>query len=337
MEEKNSWNELSAEIIKILRRHERWWRMRIVMKSRLGAKDGTGLLIAIRERSSLGDISEFNIDNRIFVYLEIISNSSLLMPAPLHLHKEGEYLWVEADGVSDEQGNLFYQHACAVEVSPFYELNPDRQILQAIKTASSQLPKKEAGLVHIEIPYRDGDKILSVSDNLYETIHSQLKRNYGRVNAVILSAKRTNYTPRDPDDIVNTYYTIIPNLCPHVPLPPEFRIAGSSDGKTEFEQIFLTSGHEGTFLFELQNIPSIEEQFGRNICYFCSPDGQNQLRIWRDYRYKLVIELIKPQVGRKKIALEAKDFQNLVKAKIAISWEKKTMRAAINGELGHSE
>lgn len=331
--EKNAWDNICAQILKIFWSHKRWWRVHVMMKSRLSGVDAASIIGNIKLASQYGHTTEQNIEDRIFIEYEVITNSDFFLPGPLLTLQTKEIFWMEATGVFDESGSAFNKSPRIVEITPYFEFNPHTQVLGAIKTAAAQLPREKGGLVHIEIPYRDGERILEVTDNIYDVVCEQIEKNFRRVNAVIFSSKRTNNNPRSGDDAINHHYVVIPNKYAYTNLPPGIKVLGASSGNSEIEASFFSLSTEGTIFISLEEIGDISEQIGRYFIYICSSNGRQQLKFWRDYRSNLVIELINDHSGRRKIVTAAVDFCNLPVTKLAISWSADFFCAIINHKL----
>jgi hypothetical protein len=332
-EERNSWHEICARIIKICFSNKCWWRINIAFTDRISSGMAEKITSSISEKCKNRDVSPVTLEGKVRIEIKPILQSNMRMPEPLAIDNKGEFTWAEIEGQSDESGLVFVSGACLVAIVPYFDLSPEKKISNILKKASSQLPQGKPGILHIEIPFRDGEKIISILDNLCEKIHQKINRSHRRINAVVLSTKRINLNPRDPDDAINELHTIIPNDNAYHRLPEGFRIAGSSRGESREERDFLSLGAEGTVLGELKNVGPISAQIGRNLIFFCGADGKKQLKIWRDYRGDLRIEIVIAETGRRVIRNQAEHLQNLSTSKFGISWSRTNFSAVIEKQL----
>jgi hypothetical protein len=209
-----------------------------------------------------------------------------------------------------------------ISISRRYEHNLPTSVRNALDTAGGQLPKSGPGIVHIQIPTEDTERVLGFADDNYSAIYREINRNTERVNAVVLTARAVDIDQRPP--IVEEHY-VVPNYSVRSELPTGFAIMGSRDLGIPLDQEACTIDMKFA-------VPSaVDPSRDATVYSHCTGDGRSQLKIWTRKGSLIRCELVSPFHARAICECE----KTLVPGKncrFTATWDRKHMRAWVDGQ-----
>jgi hypothetical protein len=226
----------------------------------------------------------------------------------------------------------------AIEILQQEAYDVDRKLRRAVRSAAAQLPTNAAGLIYIELPFKYTRASQDIYDRNFEAVQRQLGADKQHVAAVLLY---TRYLDREEDGTTESSFNhiyIIPNPA-HQGNMSGLRITFADN--TLPENVDTTSGYirtkEGTILFAYNNRRPDLPQLGRVILLSSSPDGQEQLKIWRSFDDMLRVDIIHPSFGRKIFACKAPDIFSSATFKMGVTWSREGISVATGDGIMKNE
>ncbi|TPQ34588.1 hypothetical protein C2U70_16845 [Bradyrhizobium guangdongense] len=275
--------------------------------------------------------------------------------------------YIECETGTDLIGNPRYKRVMIVECEPYLSNDESKRILADVNSAHGQIPDGSSGIVHIEIPFKKGDRLLEVSDLAYQRAFGLLKKKR-RLNAVILCARTLSKNAKEGENPIQNYEAIVPNSIPATPLPEGIAILGTdfsgmkppektslwSDIKWFWKQLrlwlkedvkewptsirkisqlaMLGANAEGTIVIEFGINEPMTSQLGKSLVFFSSPDGAKQLRLWQSFANHFRVDVVHPTFGRRTFRGDLNHLEVGRLHKLAVGWSMEGMSAFVNGE-----
>lgn len=327
-EEKRIWNEIEARLAREMFRHRRSWRITLAARRNVTGADISDIVTAAISRLSTGRLAWNEVGDGAFaIKYEQLGDAEKYQPFPLDLPKRGEHGWVEFEGRVDDAGKTHYRHPVIVEVFPHFDADHTKRVLALIDTAYGQLPPTNPSVLHIEIPYRDGQRFLDVTDAVFHRTFQYLGKKKPLVSAVALNARTIDGNVKQGGNPILSYHAIIPNPAPTNLLPEDFAILGSNDMGLD-----MTSG-EGTIMLEFEIYEPLPTQLGKDLYYHCSADGGHQLRLWQSFSNQFRTDIVHPAFGRRTFKGDLNYLEIDRLHKLAATWSSEDVRIAVIGAM----
>lgn len=257
--------------------------MKIFSATQIDAKEAEELYHSISADIQTGSTSPARFGSGMFLVeyqelaewgKEFVGSFNLKLSTPIGL--------VGCETMRSSDGTQFWRNPHAVGVFPYVYIDPSQRLIHEFKKATSQLPKKGPGLVHIGIPQKDGRKFLEMVDNSFMRLFHKLNRDTQRVNAIIVSSYAFGSTENDP---FRRYHFVIPNLRPRSVLYSDFKVFGSTS----------EAAVEQTGSIVLRFRPGWWRAGTMGILYsMCSADGKQQVRLSKTPDDRIRLELFNP-------------------------------------------
>lgn len=247
---------------------------------------------------------------------------------------------------------LTISHAAYTTINLNAWMPPEQtnQIVRTIKRASTQLPKNNASIIHVEVPYRFGPQLLRIADNSYDRVRSLLY-NHSRINAVVINGMTRNENVRDGGNPIHYHADVVPNSTCKMSFPKDFSLGVAilppfegGDSQTnqslpddaidvaKLDDLDLSS-NQGTILVTFTINEPLPKQIGNSLIHKISKDGQNQLRIWQTFGNFARASIVHPEYGRIHLDTDLNDLETNRLHKIAISWSRDGITLACNGKI----
>lgn len=311
------WSNFEWQITDALFRNKQCWSIDVSAGREVSGRDFDPLRGALLDAIKRGTPRNFDIEC-FSVSCKKIADFGVELPAPFIGPPTKDRGVMQAlsrfDGVKH-----YVSNPVIISSAPFQEENHAERIINAIKTASKQLPRLEANILHIEIPYRQGEKLLQVADSAFDPVSQELQRNHSRIKAVVLSGPVIGkpYPPKNDPMIV--HHSVIPNSSCKITLPKDFAIFGTNHLPPQ--QI----GPEGTVDIDFDIYESLPAQQGRDLFYYCSADGSQQLRLWQTFKNRFRAQVVQEDLGRCFIEADLNDMAVRDPQRITVTWSVKEM------------
>jgi hypothetical protein len=368
--EERLYEQLETQIMRALDDHKRSWRVQIRANRILHGRDISGLVALVVEAIESDDLSGLNSrDGNMSISFQRYTAFPHLWINGTHedISRTFSRGLVECESATDASGNPHYKNAMIVESEPYVSNDESKRILADINDAHSQIPLGSSGIVHIEIPYKKGTRLLEVSDLAYGRVFGLLKKKR-RLNATVLSARTLHADTANGSNPILNYFAIIPNSNPASSLPATFAILGTDSGTmriqkgsrwsdlkwwwttikarfangisawpiavTQTSQLAaLGRSDEGTIVIEFGINQPMETQIGKSLLYYSSPDGAKQLRLWQSFANHFRADIVHPNFGRRTFKGDLNHLEVGKLHKAAIGWSAEGVSAAVNGEM----
>jgi hypothetical protein len=220
-----------------------------------------------------------------------------------------------------------YCNPVGITVKSFQKIDDFKRVSRCISSAHKQIPKEFPGVVHIELPYKVGSRLLDVTDPIFNRIFHNLKTT-PRINAVVFSARISQISTEPPDYSVSPFAVIIPNPKPKKCLPPEFELPFTSKDNS-----YSIQGHgEGTIVAEIVLHQPLVEHPGKYLFEHISIHGYPQIKVWQSHHGIFRVDVVDLTFGKYVFETDLNTFveKNL---KIAVSWDKQGIQCAANGKM----
>lgn len=245
------------------------------------------------------------------------------------------------------QGKMFYKNPCLISATEFKGRDHTISILNAIDDANSQLPKDGVNVVHIEVPYKQGERLLQVADDAFDTVLRELSTKYQRIKAVAISGTTIGKAFPPLNNPIVPLFAVVPNYSCKQEFPPTFSILGSSPKpptpqakyvNPALEQLMPEAvppdemGPIGTIYVSFEIFDVLPNQKGRPLFYYCSSDGRQQLKLWQTFNNVFRAEVVNEATGRQFVEADLNDLEIGKLNAVAISWSSDSMGLSCNGE-----
>ncbi len=327
-EEDRIWNEIKARLATQMFKHRRSWRITLTAQRNVTGADVPYIIKAALSQLSAGLLGQNEVGDGAFVIkYEKLGDTENYRPFPLDLPKRGEHGWVEFEGRVDDDGKTHYRHPVMVEVFPHFDADHTKRVLALIDTAYRQISPTNQSVLHIEIPYRDGQRFLDVADVIFHQTFQYLGKKRPRMSAVVLNSRTIDRNMKEGGNPILNYQAIIPNPASTNPLPTNFAISGSNDMGLD-----MASG-EGTVLVEFEIYELLPKLLGKDLYYHCSADGWHQLRLWQSYSNQFRADIVHPDFGRRTFKGDLNYLEIDKLHKLAAAWSLEDVRMAVNGTM----
>lgn len=321
--ERKLWNELFIRVINMLEQKNLSWNIEIYLGKEIESEDLKTICSLLKRDINLKVIeTRYLADNSVIIKKEgikketldkiqrtfTISSNTLGDKGQIavdekklaHLSKNGMQLTdnqfdLESEGLLITKFKMLNggipSSLSAFRVSIFPHANFDltKRIIANLKKASKQIPRDEMGIVHIAVPNTIANQLVRIVDSSYYDIFGKLKRNHGRINAIVVYGQFLERNPWGP--LLSLHY-IIPNLNPNKSLPKNFEILGVENLHVEIPP------EKGTVIFEFMMDPMWRPGLTYRIFHHSSPDGNYQLKLLTMPENKLRLEIVTPIIGR---------------------------------------
>ena len=93
------------------------------------------------------------------------------------------------------------------------------------------------------------------------------------------------------------------------------------------------AGGQGTILLEFGILSPIEEQEGRYLYKYCSPDGIYQIKLWQSFQNYFRVDVIDPNFGIKFFKARLNHLETNKRHKLAMSWNSERINVAVDGKI----
>jgi hypothetical protein len=324
------WNQLLMRLAKKLETHRRSWRIGLRASRWLSGKDIDPLLSALSpfirdDAPTTFNSGPFEVTcSRLGEYDEIREGDLSLGydTSPEHFQM-GAMIKVE-------NGKTLWSRLILVDGVQHFETDQTRRILSQIDDAYKQIPDGFPGVIHIEIPYRIGEKLLDVADNAYQRVFGYLGKK-PRISAVALCARTVNSTATFTQQPIFDYFAVIPNPSARHALPPDFQILGANTQPQLGVESF--DSEVGTMYIQFGIHEPLMKQVGRDIIYHCSSDGHYQIRLWQSYSKKFRADIVAPTFGRRTAEADLNHLAVGEVHQLAVTWSREGVRMAVNGQV----
>jgi len=223
--------EIGARVLKSLKQSNRCWYVKISADRIISGADINPLVDVIKQRiaKNISHDIPSKYENITITFTKIAQPDTWYTRPPDPPTKATE-VWYESDTRINPDGSLHFRNPVCFEFIPCDSLCDFDRISRNISIAHKQLPKGRSGIVHIELPYRNGSKLLDITDPVFDRIYNFL-RNKPIINAVIISGRTIDKNTKNlGGSITTTFNVIIPNPEPAVQLPNGFSLPVSSEG-----------------------------------------------------------------------------------------------------------
>lgn len=360
--EQRVWGQIEGRILRSLTKARRSWRVTIQAKRTLHGADIQIILGLAAERIKADSLAaQQTPDNGVTLTFESFANPSVWQFGGVQIERRTERFVAEADHRIGRNGNLLHRNIRMVESAPFYSSNETKRILSDVSDAHGQIPEGQRGIVHIEIPFRNSGRILAVADDAFQRVFGLLKQRQ-RLNAVVLSSRIKNPSPREGQDAVWDYFVVVPNARPQRPLPKSFRIAGWSGAYYKqpvwdwVRQLFKfmwwnlksqklswrtilnmrrelsrKGGGKGFVAIKFDIGEPLSEQTGRSLYNYCSSDGTRQLRLWQSFENHFRVDIVDVSFGRRTFRSDANELSVGTVHDLAVGWSAESLWVAVDG------
>lgn len=328
------WGTIQSRILKLMARHRRSWRISIRANRWIRGSDVEPMVKAVDQQLRSGLPGEMHYDS-MPIYCESYGSYDVERAGDLGVHFDKDALVaVNAEIRRNPDGSMSYRGLVVVEVIRHQGEDESRRILAQIDQSYGQFQDGSPGILHIEIPYKDGARLLDVADRAYQRIFGYLRRK-PRINAVVLSARTINTTTTVADRPVLTYYAVVPNPVPRHPLPADFSLLGSQSSAELSEALESETFDldEGSLSFEFEFFEPLPQQIGRDVLYYSSPDGRRQLRLWQSFANRFRADIVSPVYGRRQAEADLNSLLAHRKHRFAMSWSAEGVSMAVNGAM----
>ncbi|MDX9964448.1 hypothetical protein, partial [Desulfobacter postgatei] len=326
--ESRIWKGIEGKIVKDLGKHQRCWFVSIDASRSIEGKDVTEITNLVLNKIKKNDLSAvFTSDNKISINFQQICEPNVWYDAPVSLAEKKEMGWFEMEFRIGSNKQPQYCNVAGISVNPFKEIDDFKRISHCISTAYKQIPKETPGIVHIELPYKDGHRLLDVTDPIFNRIFYNLK-NYPRINAVCFSARTSQINTNPPGYSVRPFSVIIPNPNPRHHLPSEFELPFTNKDDPHN----ITGNGEGSMFIEVDLHEPLAEQSGKYLFEHISIHGYPQIRIWQSYHNIFRVDVV--ELGFGKYVFES-DLNMLTGGmlKFVAIWSKEGIKCAANGRM----
>ncbi|MDG2522163.1 hypothetical protein P7B02_11485 [Caulobacter segnis] len=216
-----------------------------------------------------------------------------------------------------------------------------KRLLKRFREASEQLPRGQAGVVHLLVPYRDPSHFLSVVDRSLAELENTLSRR-PHVAAIVISGRFVETNVPDGGYPVRHFQVVIPNFAASHALPTDFKIIGAVDGAISLaraQEVDLSALPDGKFsvlptgtIFLHFGIDAgLQSQSGKYLFQHCSDDGRSQLFIWQSYHNNVRFEVVHPDLGRMTMTTDLNHLAPGQLHGLAFNWGPHGVRCSVNG------
>lgn len=326
MREQLLWSHLQLRLTRMLQRYRKPLRIIITAMDYLTGRSSDTIAAAVKTAL----LNKGAVPTQLVVEgfsLQFFSLGSATDWTPIPLKSEGltEHSWIEIE-ISTRTSPASYRMATQIDVKPWRGENHIKRIFRLIDDASSQFAPGHPGIVHIQVPYRDGAQVEEIFDDSFQRIFGYLRTKHPRVNAVVLRGYSIDANALNGDHLLLEASAIVPNPNASVSLPEGFRILGAHDAKLDMVA-------DGAMRIEFETYSAASKQLGRQLFYHCSTNGYYQLRIWQSHRNRLRLDVVNPTRGRTTKAYEADALEEARGHKIALRWKPEPIACALDGQM----
>jgi hypothetical protein len=370
--EERLWEQIEQQIIKALNRFKRSWRVSITSSRVVTGRDIATVNAATLVNIRTGNTSPTQTSDGAFS----ISFEPFEPPWDTwrlgdlnSMQRRTEHGYAECEQGHDAHGRAVHRNPMTVEVTPFFEPDQTGRILDDVNDAHGQIPAGSCGILHVEIPFRDGPRLLDVGDQAFQRVFGLL-RSKPRLNAAVLSARTFLKNVRDGENPVYDYFVIVPNGKAGAKLPKDFAIQGWNETLLKMRKppqwqtllwwwkIFklkisdwrfplptlvhqpadlhaLASSKEGTLFIEFVINQPLPEQQGKSLLNYCTRDGLQQLRLWQSFKNHFRADIVYPSFGRRTFRGDLNDLTIDEPHRLALSWSDAAPSLAVDGRLLH--
>lgn len=323
LKESPLWAEITIRVHNALKKYKRSWAVTILAGKQIDGKDMNRLCtdIAIDIRNS--SLGERLINDYFKVSYKKLLDWNQEVRGEIAIKQNAEIGSFETEMFIDPLGCPINKNCTIVQIMPYVEFDISKRLIHEFKNAIGQIPKNGPGIIHIEIPYKQGGQLLKVIDTVYPKIYEKLNRDSSRINAVIISGAVIEHGQRTP--LVYNYY-VVPNNNPRAHLPDDFDIIGTND-----MGVPLTD-NEGSVIFTFGLKNAIESGIPSIIYEHCDRTGKHQIKVWKPWYNKLRMDIVNPTLGRVFIEAEYEGFSLNKQYIFGGTWSNKELKIFVNGE-----
>lgn len=318
-EEASIWFGVCARIAKELLRQKQHWRVTLTPNRYISGRDAESVLARSKELITQGRLGPAALSEFVAWKAEVIDSTATFS-------RTTDFGWVEAEITVGDKGEQIVKAPAIVQVQRFFDPDETDRIQRAIEDAAGQLDGRAAGVVHIEIPFRNAHRLLDIADNAYGRTFGRLAKSHAKISCVGLVGRFVDPKTKEGRDPIASYFANIPNAKAARSIPISFPVLGA-EGEDH------GMGGEGTIFIEFAINEPLPDQQGRSLYSFCSHDAQRQLRLWQSYKNHFRADVVQPAFGRRTFKA---DLNNLAVGrfhKLALAYSATDMGAALNGQL----
>jgi len=367
--EERIWEQLEAQIVRRLETARRYWRVMIEAKRELGGADIAALSSAVEQSAAAGLLDQIVTDDGLVsITFEVLASDDSWFGGDLaEFERRGELGWCESEQHVSPLGTKYYCHPIFVEGKPFKRADDTKRILADISDAHGQVAEEEVGVVHIQVPYKDGRRLLDIADNAFQRMFGLLRQKR-RLACAVLSARTLDPQTKAGQNPIMDFHVVVPNPKPCRELPREFVTVGAVENpvtpprsapphaiedflwalwlflvRTPFRWArvnprtssldALLRREEGSLFIEFGIYQPLKEQPGRCLFSYCSRDGRRQLKLWQSFAGKFRFDVVHAAFGRRTFSVELGDLELNTMHKLAVSWSRDALTAVLDGRF----
>lgn len=319
------WANLQNRLASFLMKSAPCFRISIQAHKRLGGGDVDVLYSEVRQIVLGGRYGRHALRCGATLVIDRIAEKDRVYEGPLEGRFGGDKVLVQAEIQPTSSSHYRFRNPSVIDMRPFFTDRQENRIKKVVQHASRQLTKGKLNIVHVEIPYRLGDRLLAVADASFDTVERHIRKNHSRIKAVILSGMSLNQRPDESAGAFLELNYVVPNTSCDLPLPADVSLFGIS------EKLEVEISEEGTIVIGFFINTPLPEQQGRALYYRASPDGRQQVRLWQTFHNHFRAEIISPQLGRRFVDADLNDLAPGVRNELALAWRKNQMDLYVNG------
>ena len=320
------WHELLAAIEGRLMKRKRSWQISIFAERYVTGNDTRALRQAIEKAIDQDCLGYFDVEDLGFQCVQI-GNWDEWRDGPMAITTNARTDLVnQLCQMKMFDGKMQYKNAVVACVSAYQRTNETRRIAQVTKAAAAQAVPGELNCVYIELPYRDGARLVKIAADAYAEIQELLSRNHTRISCVVLvglSIAKNHIADTNP--MLGDFY-VIPNPAAAKRCGPNNRIAGT------LPSAGFSLSKSGAVELDLTISNPLNQQIGRTIFYRTSSDGFDQFRIWQTFNNSLRFDITLTPGFR--LAIETRDARMRTNAmhSIRVEWNERGGGVSLDGE-----
>jgi hypothetical protein len=322
LKESPLWNQTCYRIQRILERYKKSLAVTIFAGKQITGKDMDQICTRIGVDIRKNCFEDTVISNYFKVNYKKVFNWDQKFYGPFSMKRMTEIGSVEAEVSISPCGVQVNQNCTMVQVIPYTDFDISKRLIHEFKKAIGQVPKSGPGIIHIEVPYKQGKQLLKVIDTVYPKIYKKLNMESSRINAVVISG--TVVEASTPHTLLYNYY-VVPNNNPCTTLPNDFSLVGTHDLGIPL------SDKEGTVEFTYKLPYKVQPGVPAIIFKHCSKTGMYQFSVWKTWEDKLRMDIVTPSLGRVFVEAECECFAFNSEYKFAGTWSNKEIAMYING------
>ena len=324
--EQNLWNHLQIRLTRILQRRRRPLRVSITAMAYLSGKASDAIARALEAHlRAIETVPPPIVVGDFSLRFDSVGSATDWTPVPPRSEGQPDRSWVEFE-FSTRTTPPSFRMVTIIDVNPWRGENHLKRLFRLIDDASSQFAPEHPGIVHIQVPYRDGGRIEEVFDSCFNRIFGYLRKMRPAVNAVVLEGSSIDANAQNGDGLIQNAVAVIPNPNAATSLPEGFAILGSRD-------MGLNMVADGAMRIEFDSHSSASKQLGRHLYYHCSKNGYHQLRIGQSHRNQFRFDVVSSVKGRITKYYVAYALEEAGSHKLALRWHPEPIACALDGQM----